>query len=72
MPGSTTTPGWADTRDDASVRVAFHESDHVGTRDYLAFAAQWLACVLPCRRFATILANNDARLGPMRIATPSP
>jgi len=40
MPGSPTTPGRTDTRDDVSVRVAFHEYDHVGTRDYLAFAGE--------------------------------
>jgi len=28
-----------------------------------AFAAQWLACVLPYRRFACTLADADARLG---------
>jgi hypothetical protein len=28
-----------------------------------SFAAQWLACVLPYRRFAVILANDNARLG---------
>jgi hypothetical protein len=28
-----------------------------------AFAVQWLACTLPCRRFADILANACARLG---------
>jgi hypothetical protein len=27
------------------------------------FAAQWLAGALPCRRFATILADDNARLG---------
>ena len=27
------------------------------------FAAQWLACVLPCRRFAPALAGRHARLG---------
>jgi hypothetical protein len=52
-----------DTCDDASIRVAFHENDHVGTRDYLAFAAQWLAYVLPCRRFAVTLTGASARLG---------
>ena len=31
--------------------------------DDYSFAAQWLACVLPCRRFADVLANADARLG---------
>jgi hypothetical protein len=63
MPGSPTTPGRTDTRDDASIRVAFHENDHVGTRDYLAFAALWLAYVLPCRRFAVTLTGASARLG---------
>ena len=28
-----------------------------------SYAAQWLACGLPCRRFAAILAKDDARLG---------
>jgi hypothetical protein len=41
-------------------RVAFRESDHVGVRKYQAFAARWLAYVLPCQRFARILANTDA------------
>ena len=35
----------------------------VGTRDYRPFAAQWLACALPCRRFAAALTGTDARLG---------
>src|SRR5207253_3171908 len=35
----------------------------VGIRDYRPFAAQWLACTLPCRRFADVLANVCARLG---------
>ena len=63
MPGSPTTPGRTGARDGAPVHVAFRENDHVGTRDYLAFAAQWLACVLPCRRFADTLAGANARLG---------
>ena len=46
MPGSPTTPGWAGTCDDAPVHVAFRDSDHVGTQNFLAFAAQWLAYVL--------------------------
>ena len=29
----------------------------------MTFAAQWLAYALPCRRFASALADNDARLG---------
>jgi len=63
MPGSSTTPGRTDARLNASAPVAFRDSDHVGTRNYLAFAAQWLAYVLPCRRFAVTLTNADARLG---------
>src|SRR4051794_7192350 len=63
MPGSPTTPGWAGTRADTPVHVAFRDFDHVGTRDYLAFAAPWLAYALPYRRFADILAGANARLG---------
>src|SRR3954451_14005180 len=63
VPGSPTTPGWASARDDAPVHVAFRDSDHVGTRDYLAFAAPWLARALPCRRSADTLADANARLG---------
>ncbi len=63
MPGSPTTPGRAGARDDAPARVAFRHFDHVGTRDYHAFAAQWLAYALPYRRFADTLAGADARLG---------
>jgi phosphatidylethanolamine-binding protein (PEBP) family uncharacterized protein len=33
------------------------------TRNYVVFEAQWLAYALPCRRFALVLADNDARLG---------
>src|SRR5436853_5439413 len=51
MPGSWTTPGRAGARAIASVRVAFRTFEHVGTRDYQVFAAQWLAYVLPYRRF---------------------
>jgi hypothetical protein len=32
-------------------------------RLFQAFAAQWLAYVPPCRRFACTLAGADARLG---------
>jgi len=35
----------------------------VGVRDTLIFGAQWLACALPCRRFAAILTDVAARLG---------
>jgi len=63
MPGSPTTPSRAGTRDFAPIRVAFRYFDDVGTRDYLAYAAQWLAYALPYRRFAATLAGADARLG---------
>ena len=63
MPGSPTTPGRADTRAGASARFAFRVVERVGTQDIPNFAAQWLACALPCRRFAGVLADVDARLG---------
>ncbi len=63
MPGSPTAPGRPGTRTDAPVRVAFRQRNSVGTRDELAFAARWLACALPYRRFAATLAGADARLG---------
>jgi hypothetical protein len=62
MPGSTTTQGRARARVHACARVAFHRDNGVGApNDY--FAAQYLACVHPCRRFAPGLAANDARRG---------
>ena len=63
MPGSPTAPGRPGTRNDAPVRVAFRQRNSVGTRDEHAFAARWLACALPYRRFASTLAGGDARLG---------
>ncbi len=63
MPGSSTTPDRTGARDNAPVRVAFRDSEHVGTRDNLVFAAQWLAYALPCRRFADTLTDARARLG---------
>ena len=63
MPGSLTTPGRTDARTNASVHVVFRKTEHVDTRDFQAFAAQWLAYALPYRRFAVILADANARLG---------
>jgi hypothetical protein len=40
MPGSPTTPGWAGACDNAPVHFAFRDFDHVGTRNYLAFAGE--------------------------------
>jgi hypothetical protein len=63
MPGSPTTPSQTGARVGAPARVAFRYSDDVSTRDYFAFAAQWLAYALPCRRFAVTFAGADAPLG---------
>jgi hypothetical protein len=63
MPGSTTTPDLAGARADAPAGIAFRPVDGVGVRETHSFAAQWLACALPCRRFAGVLADVDARLG---------
>jgi hypothetical protein len=63
MPGSLTTPGRTGARNNASVHIAFRETDNVGTRYFQTFAAQWLAYALPCRRFADTLADANARLG---------
>jgi hypothetical protein len=63
MPGSSTTPGRTGARDNAPAHVAFRVYEHVGTRDNLVFAAQWLAYALPCRRFADTLTDAGARLG---------
>jgi hypothetical protein len=71
MPGSTTTPGQQGARSNALCRLAFRYLNSVGTRNKTSFVAQWLAYMLPCRRFADILTNVCARLGPMWFATPS-
>ena len=62
MPGSSTTPGHPGTRAYAPVCVAFHLRNSVGTRDMNLYEAQWLAYVLPCRRFAAALTDDYARL----------
>ena len=59
MPGSATTPGRPGTRAHAPVRIAFHLRNSVGTRDINLCEAQWLAYVLPCRRFAVALQFSD-------------
>jgi hypothetical protein len=63
MPGSWTSPDRLGARANAPVRVAFRGGKRVGVRGYKTFAAQWLACTIPCRRFADTLAGTDARLG---------
>src|SRR5208337_883038 len=63
MPGSSTTPGHSGACISAPVCVAFRNEKSVGARNIQYFAAQWLACALPYRRFASPLARDDARLG---------
>ena len=63
MPGSTTTPGRSRACDGARRRIAFRYTDSVGTQKQFSIAAQWLACMYPCRRFADTLADACARLG---------
>src|SRR5262249_15574030 len=50
-------------RDGAPAHIAFRCLNGVGTRSFTPFAAQWLACALPYRRFTTPLADCGARLG---------
>jgi hypothetical protein len=71
MPGSLTTQDRAVARDSASARVAFRLWNSVGSPVSFSFAARWLACTLPYRRFARTLADAAHGSGPMRIATPS-
>ena len=63
MPGSATTQGRGGARVHASLRVAFRHLYGVGALNSNTFAAQWLACLFPDRRFASTLAGGDARLG---------
>jgi hypothetical protein len=63
MLGSLTTRSRAGTRARAPAHVAFRLCDGVGAPNPQAFAAQYPAYTLPYRRFASILANADARLG---------
>jgi len=63
MPGSLTTPDCPGARAGAPVHLAFRLSYGVGARKPLSFAAQWLACAIPCRRFAAGFAASSARLG---------
>jgi hypothetical protein len=62
MPGSTTTRGQhvscaIDTR-----RIAFCGTENIGTPN-LSYAAQYLACALPCERFTSALADKPCITG---------
>ena len=59
MPVSTPTPGRLAARDIAPIRIAFRQRNDVGAREG-TLAAQWLACALPCQRFADALAGSCA------------
>ena len=63
MPGSQTTPGPTDARNNAPADFAFRQVNNVGTRVDNDLAAQWLAYTLPYRRFANVLADACARIG---------
>jgi hypothetical protein len=55
MPGSPTTQDRSGTRDGTPARFAFRKRNNVGVLDEKYFVAQWLACTLPCQRFAAHL-----------------
>jgi len=57
MPGSTTTRGRHASCDIDAHRVAFCGTENIGTPN-LSYAAPYLACALPCERFASALAGN--------------
>jgi len=60
MPGSTTTPGHPSARGDALGHIAFRLANGVGTQDKQTIVAPWLACALPCQRFAVHLTVHRA------------
>ena len=60
VPGSQTTQGQYSACDSALYRVAFRYANSVGTLNFKAFAAQWLARLHPCQRFTSYLAVRRA------------
>ncbi len=62
MPGSTTTRGRRVSCDIDTSRVAFCGTENISTPN-LSYAAQYLACALPCERFTFVLADIRASLG---------
>ena len=54
---STTTRGRHVSRDIDTGRVAFCGTENISTPN-LSYAAQYLACALPCERFTSALADN--------------
>ena len=57
MPGSTTTRGRHVSCDIDTRRIAFCGTENISTPN-LSYAAQYLACALPCERFTSALADN--------------
>ena len=62
MPGSTTTRGQHVSCDIDTGCVAFCWTENISAPD-LSYAAQYLACALPCERFTSALADTRASLG---------
>lgn len=63
MPGSATTPDRPGTRDDVRRPCCLPFGERRRHPGLNSFAAQWLACALPRRRFAHALTSIGARLG---------
>ena len=59
MPGSTTTRGRHVSRNINTGHVAICGTENIGTPN-LSYAAQYLACALPCERFTPTLANSPS------------
>ena len=62
MPGSTTTRGQHASCDIDTGCVAFCWTENISAPN-LSYAAQYLACALPCERFTSALADIRASLG---------
>jgi hypothetical protein len=62
MPGSPTTRGRPVSRDSDTLRIAFCRTENISTPN-LSYAAQYLACTLPCERFTPALTGTHASLG---------
>jgi len=60
MPGSIDDAEPSGACVDAPVRMAFCRLDGISAPDVKSFAAQWLAYVYPCQRFARGLAAARA------------
>jgi hypothetical protein len=72
MPVSTTTPGRLGRSRYRAHPYCLPSRNDVGAREKGTFAAQWLACALPCQRFADASRATAHDSGSMRFATPPP